>query len=79
MGPCPPALLLPSQPRQRLDMYLTKNRKPGHKYPVVIFITGGGTPCALCTPAYACVYGCASACTCTSLYLHALQYLGMLG
>ncbi|KAF5837012.1 hypothetical protein DUNSADRAFT_4985 [Dunaliella salina] len=28
-------------PRQRLDMYLTKNRKPGHKYPVVIFVTGG--------------------------------------
>jgi len=28
-------------PRQRLDMYLTKNRKPGQKYPVVIFVTGG--------------------------------------
>lgn len=30
------------QSRQRLDMYLPKNRKKGQKYPVVIFITGVG-------------------------------------
>ena len=48
-----PSGLLCVQPRQRLDMYLTKNRKPGHKYPVVIFVTGEP---ALCVCVCVCGY-----------------------